>query len=666
MSHKKHLAAIVLLCTAGGFFLAPVGKRITDLLYRYRYLLALLAFVLSIVLKLSGSSMGAWSYVIGAGDPHVLAGMPKLARSDEWGTLTPMILGQAQNAFGAYNRYAPGINGIVVDNFIVYGQPSWDILMLCRPFYWGFLLLGSSYGLSWFWCGRLIALVLSYFELGMLLTDKNKKLSVLLAVCISFSPFLQWWFAVNGLAEMLIFGACILLGTHYLLSVKHNWKKYAVAVGMALCAGGYILTFYPAWMAPLAYSFLPVFVWIVVKKRNQEVLCKKDVLPWGVFFAVFGVSMVYLIATSMDTIRAVLNSVYPGAVTGRGADGRMGILRYPFALFSWVYTGSHMVENTSFICFAPIGFIVAIRAMWKEKKADLLMILLLAAELLLTCHYCLGLPDWLAGILMLQYTNGRRGVQVIGVLRLILLTRALSKTREGMKPVFAIPTAIAATLFAVGMSWWYAEFDPIGQLFPYWDELWQMCVVVVLFAVVFYLLLSCKKAKCMVAVGVACGVVIVSSMWINPIHRGTEVVTENPLYLEIQKKAEEEPEKGWVVVDAYYPANNLPYMAGALCFNTTQTYPNLDRWKMFDPEGTREDIYNRYCHIEAHLGTETDLILEAADRVSVTLDKASLEEMNLKYILTTNGALEEQALSIGVELQQIYQYGGMYVFEIEE
>lgn len=667
LTHKKQLAIILCFCMAGGFLLAPVQKRILSWIYRYRYLLAFLVFVFLLLAKISGSSIGTWYYMIGAGDSHVLAGMPKPVRSDEWGTLTPLILGQEKNLFGEYERYAPGINGITVDNFIVYGQPAWDVLMLFRPFYWGFLLFGSSYGLSWFWCGRLIALIMSYFELGMLLTDKNKKLSVMLSACISFAPFLQWWFAINGLAEMLIFGACILLGTHYLLSVKYSWKKYAVAAGMAMCAGGYILTFYPAWMAPIAYGFLPVFLWIVLKKRKQSLLCKKDILPWMLCILLFAAGMVYLCITSMDTIQAVLHSVYPGGGnTMGGGEGKWWMFKYPFALFSWIYTDSHIVENTSFICFAPLGLILSVWVMVKEKKADFLLILLLAAELFLTWHYCVGFPKWLAKLLLLQYTNGNRGAQVIGPLRLFILVRALSKMKKGMHPVAAMLTAAAASLFAVGMSWGYTQFDPAGCRYEYWDELWQMAAVIFLFAAVFYCLLRFSEKKGMMAVGAACGVVFFSSMWINPIQQGTEVVTENPLYLEIQKRVEAEPQDAWLVVDAYYPVTNLPHMAGAICFNTTQTYPDFERWRLLDTYGIQEDIYNRYCHIEAHLGTEAALKLEALDKISVTLDKASIEEMNIKYILSSDAALGEKAEDLDMKLQQVYGYGGMSIYEVAD
>lgn len=487
----------------------------------------------------------------------------------------------------------------------------------------------------------------------------------MLSVCISFAPFLQWWFAINGLAEMLIFGACILLGTNYLVSVKHSWKKYAVAAGMAMCAGGYILTFYPAWMAPVAYGFLPVFLWIVVKKREQSVLCKKDILPWVLCILLFAAGMIDLCVTSMDTIQAVLNSVYPGAGSGCGGGGRWWLFKYPFALYSWILTGNHMVENSSFICFAPMGLILSIWVMVKEKKADFLMIALLAVELLLTIHYCIGFPNWLANLLLLQYTNGHRGSQVIGPLRLFLLVRALSKMKKGMHPAAAVLTAVAASLFAVGMSWGYTQFESTGQLYPYWEDAWQMGAVILLFAGVFYLLLRFSGKKDMIAVGAVCGVVLLSAMWINPIQQGTEIVTENPLYLEISKRVKEEPDEAWVVIDAHYPATNLPYMAGALCFNTTQTYPNFERWELLDPAGTKEDIYNRYCHIEADLGLDTALELEALDKVLVTLDKESLEAMHIKYVLTTNTALNVEARKLGIDLKQVYQYGGMCIFELE-
>lgn len=45
----------------------------------------------------------------------------------------------------------------------------------------------------------------------MLISDGQKKLSVMLGICVSWAPFIQWWFAINGLVEMLIYGAFLFL-----------------------------------------------------------------------------------------------------------------------------------------------------------------------------------------------------------------------------------------------------------------------------------------------------------------------------------------------------------------------------------------------------------------------------------------------------------------------
>ena len=205
-------------------------KQGVELIYKYRFVLSFLLLIMLVSFKISGSSMGCWKLFLGDGESGIRLGEPRVWRSDEWGTLTPLCFRQQYNTLGAYNRYSQTLGSILTDNMLVYGQPSWDILTLFRPFYWGYLFFGSERGLSWFWCSRLIVLFLSWFELGMLITDGQKKLSVMLSVCVSFAPFLQWWFAINGLVEMLIYGACFVLGSNYLVSHAFNPRKIAVAV----------------------------------------------------------------------------------------------------------------------------------------------------------------------------------------------------------------------------------------------------------------------------------------------------------------------------------------------------------------------------------------------------------------------------------------------------
>lgn len=645
-----------------------------ELIYKYRFVLSFLLLIMLVSFKISGSSMGCWKLFLGDGESGIRLGEPRVWRSDEWGTLTPLCFRQQYNTLGAYNRYSQTLGSILTDNMLVYGQPSWDILTLFRPFYWGYLFFGSERGLSWFWCSRLIVLFLSWFELGMLITDGQKKLSVMLSVCVSFAPFLQWWFAINGLVEMLIYGACFVLGSNYLVSRAFNPRKIAVAVGMAVCAVGYVLTFYPTWMVPVAWGFVPLFLWVVIWKFNRNVLRRVDVVPWLLIFVITAAGLTILAVTSWDVIKAELNSVYPGnAPSSSGGTGLWWMMKYPISLVSRFSMNELIVENSSIICFAPAGFILALWVIIEEKKKDPLLILLLGMNLFLAWYYCVGIPKWLAKILLLSFVNSNRGPQVLGFLRLTLFVRAVALKEKAPKRWLAALAAVISSAIPMRLALGFTKYEPGGLRYEYFDTAEKIVVVWAIIAVVFYLLYRARKSKYTMAVLGVCTVVLASSIWINPVAKGVPEITKSETMQQIRDLVKEDPKAIWLVVDMAYPATNIPAMAGADCLNTTQTYPQKTRWEMLDPEGEYEDIYNRYCHIRASLGSKTMLELVSTDYVEVTLSPEDLKKLNIRYIVSTNDFDEKIAAGTtniftdsGIEFQKYYEgtqlsiYGCVY------
>ena len=645
-----------------------------ELIYKYRFVLSFLLLIMLVSFKISGSSMGCWKLFLGDGESGIRLGEPRVWRSDEWGTLTPLCFRQQYNTLGAYNRYSQTLGSILTDNMLVYGQPSWDILTLFRPFYWGYLFFGSERGLSWFWCSRLIVLFLSWFELGMLITDGQKKLSVMLSVCVSFAPFLQWWFAINGLVEMLIYGACFVLGSNYLVSRAFNPRKIAVAVGMAVCAVGYVLTFYPTWMVPVAWGFVPLFLWVVIWKFNRNVLRRVDVVPWLLIFVITAAGLTVLAVTSWDVIKAELNSVYPGnAPSSSGGTGLWWMMKYPISLVSRFSMNELIVENSSIICFAPAGVILALWVIIKEKKKDPLLILLLGMNLFLAWYYCVGIPKWLAKILLLSFVNSNRGPQVLGFLRLTLFGRAVALKEKAPKRWLAALAAVISSAVPMRLALGFTKYEPGGLRYEYFDTAEKIVVVWAILAVVFYLLYRARKSKYTMAVLGVCTVVLASSIWINPVAKGVPEITKSETMQQIRDLVKEDPKAIWLVVDMAYPATNIPAMAGADCLNTTQTYPQKTRWEMLDQEGECEDIYNRYCHIRASLGSKTMLELVSTDYVEVTLSPEELKKLNIRYIVSTNDFDEKIAAGItniftdsGIEFQKYYEgtqlsiYGCVY------
>lgn len=641
-----------------------------ELIYKYRFVLSFLLLIMLVSFKISGSSMGCWKLFLGDGESGIRLGEPRVWRSDEWGTLTPLCFRQQYNTLGAYNRYSQTLGSILTDNMLVYGQPSWDILTLFRPFYWGYLFFGSERGLSWFWCSRLIVLFLSWFELGMLITDGQKKLSVMLSVCVSFAPFLQWWFAINGLVEMLIYGACFVLGSNYLVSRAFNPRKIAVVVGMAVCAVGYVLTFYPTWMVPVAWGFVPLFLWVVIWKFNRKVLRRVDVVPWLLIFVITAAGLTVLAVTSWDVIKAELNSVYPGnAPSSSGGTGLWWMMKYPISLVSRFSMNELIVENSSIICFAPAGFILALWVIIKEKKKDPLLILLLGMNLFLAWYYCVGIPKWLAKILLLSFVNSNRGPQVLGFLRLTLFVRAVALKEKAPKRWLAVLAAVISSAVPMRLALGFTKYEPGGLRYEYFDTAEKIVVVWAILAVVFYLLYRARKSKYTMAVLGVCTVVLASSIWINPVAKGVPEITKSETMQQIRDLVKEDPQAIWLVVDMAYPATNIPAMAGADCLNTTQTYPQKTRWEMLDKEGEYEDIYNRYCHIRASLGSKTMLELVSTDYVEVTLSPEDLKKLNIRYIVSTNDFDEKIAAGTinifsdsGIEFQKYYEGAQLSIY----
>lgn len=651
-------------------------KCIADVLYQYRFVIAFLLLILLVSLKISGSSMGCWQIFLRDAPDGVRWGTPRAIRSDEWGTLTPLCFRQEYNTLGAYSRYSSTLGTLRTDNMLVYGQPAWDILTVFRPFYWGYLFFGSERGLSWFWCGRLIVLFLSWFELGMLISDGQKKLAVMLAICVSFAPFLQWWFAINGLVEMLIYGACFVLGSNYLVSRAFHPGKIAVAVGMAVCAVGYVLTFYPAWMAPVAWGFVPLFLWVIIWKSKKAVLSKKDIVPWLLVLGITVAGLVLLAVTSWDAIQAELNSVYPGKVAqSTGGFGFWWMMKYPISLLGALNQDNLIVENSSIICFVPSGFLLALWVIFKEKKKDPLLFLLLVMNVFFVWYYCIGIPGWMAKVMLLGFTNANRGPQVLGFLRLTLLVRALSLKEKSPRRIVAFFVAILSSVIPVAMAWGFTQYEPSGLKWEYFNTVWKLVLVWLILAVLFYFLYRTRTRNCMITVIGCCAVVLASSCWINPIMQGTPAITQSETMQVMRDLVKSDPSAIWLTVDLDYPATNIPAMAGADCFNTTQTYPQKERWVTLDEAGEYEEVYNRYCHVAATFGSETSLQLINTDSVRVTLSAEDLKRLKIKYIVSPNtfddklaggtvfGDMENGLPNGGIEFQKRYSGASLTIYE---
>lgn len=642
-------------------------KKIGEFLYRYRYLLSGVLFVFLILFEVHGSSIGFWqNYFENSGIiPDILIGVPQGIRSDEWAVNTPMMLSQYFNYTGLFPYYSETIRGATTDAFIVYGQPVRDLAIIFRPFHWGYLFLSPAKGLSFFWTGRIIALFLTAFEFGMLLTKKNKTLSLAYASLITWAPIVQWWFAINGLVEMLVFGQlAILLIALYMNTADYRWRCLYGLIVM-ICAGGYVLTFYPAWQVPLAYVFLALFIGVVLENWKNFKWGKWDIAILISVILLLGIGMVYIFSKSFDTVASLMGTVYPGSRFETGGGQLSRLLLYPgnlFFLFASKVPFSNVCELAVFFDFFPVGILLSLWILLKEKKRDVYLILLLVLNAVFLLWCFAQWPDWLAKISLLSYTQADRAFLAVGILNILLLIRSLALIKTPFSKWATLLGAgfmgITITLLSAGI---YKGYIPADTK--------MILILIPILSLSFFFIFNGSKvwAQKSFLIMSLC-IVFISGMFVNPVTRGLDAIYGQDIVKEIS--AINEKENGlWIVdggSDAGFPINNIPLMVGAPTINSTNVYPNLERWHLLDPDKSDEGIYNRYAHISIKIQEdepESTFELMYADQFTVNLNVSDLERLDVKFVLTKRDLSEFSDESIN--FTELTRANGFIVYELQ-
>ena len=205
-----------------------------------------------------------------------ILGESKGIRSDEWAVNTPLSFSQNMDDEKTLPYTSSIVRGTDTDMYTVIHAPVLDILTIGKPFTIGYLF-GNTAGLSFWWYGRLIALMLVSFEFCMIITNKKKLISLCGMLMISFAPAVQWWFS-NFLPDLLIFGQLAIVMIVKFIEATNLKTKILTAIGFGISGVAYIFSFYPAWMIPFGYIFLAIFIWVIWQHRKTYKINKRDVI----------------------------------------------------------------------------------------------------------------------------------------------------------------------------------------------------------------------------------------------------------------------------------------------------------------------------------------------------------------------------------------------------
>lgn len=611
-----------------------------DFVYKYRYYLAIILLIICVVFELNGSSIGCWNQFLNTGveKTNEIFGKSRRVRADEWATFTPMMFSQK---FDGFHWFSNILGGGGTDVFLIYALPVLNLMQIFRPFQIGFLFLSLSKGLSFFWMSRLIFLFLISFDFGMLISNRKKLLALAYSFMVTFSPMIQWWFAINGSVEIILFGElAIVLLDKYLLD--NNFKhRVAYLFGLIVSAGGYILVFYPAWQVPAFYVFLFVAIWVFIKDFKEIKISRKDIISISIALIVFILCMTYILVRSYDTLKTILNTVYPGGRVERGGKTIAPSYKWVSNIFlPYKDVLLKMDQSTSSAMFGlfPIGIILSIYNLIVNKNKDKLTICLLISYAILFGYSYIGFPEILAKITMLGRSTAYRAYFGTGFLDIVLLLRALSTNEKSVK---LIPAIIISGIVS-GILVYYAKMDE----YVYITKKMLIAMIIMCTYLFFFVLrISSKYSKALFSIGVIF-VVLMAGATVNPLRYGVTDITESPI-LQAVKRVNSEENGIWLVTDMPYPIPEYLVMAGVPLINSTNTYPFLERWKMFDEEGKYEDIYNRYAHIRIYIvsseeeyinenGTYTNDKFEQTtnDSFKMYILPDELKKLNIKYVFS--------------------------------
>ncbi|MDD2980163.1 MAG: hypothetical protein PHN80_09350 [Hespellia sp.] len=626
------------------------GNKIGEFVYRYRFFIAVCFFVICVILELNGSSIGLFSAFLGGTDDTVL-GMSRGIRSDEWAVSTPMMLSQYQNSTGVFPYFSNTVRAASTDMFLVYGQPVANVAIIFRPFYWGYLFLSQGKGLAFFWCGRYIALFVVTFEFAMLITKKKKDLSVIMAMLVLFAPVVQWWFAINGFVEMLIFAQFSIILLHYYMK-EDNWKlRILYVLGILISAGGFILTIYPAWEVPMCYVILGLIIWTIWENYKSCTMTKKDWLIISFGIIIFLILMAYIFIKSSGTIKSVTGTVYPGKRSETGG-GMLGSLFYYISNIWYAMTGEHGLignapESAHFIDFFPVCYVPPFILFFREKKKDKLLLILTALCLFLGSYSVFGFPDVLAKISLLSNSQSSRAVIIFGFCNLLLMIRALSLLE---KPFSRISSCIFSAI-VMGVGLLVCRETNVS----FFRSKMVIVLTVVIFCFAFYFLLRYPKklAKSGLLVTILV-IAVLSGFLVNPIRQGVGELYSVPSISAISEVCEDNPGTVWAVEGERIPYINAGILCGAPTINSTNVYPDNERWKEIDKTGKYEKVYNRYAHIVIDIKKSGEAEFEKTfeDEFRVHLTLSDLKKLGVDYIFTKNDLGEKETQNERVELQK--------------
>lgn len=306
----------------------------------------------------------------------------------------------------------------------------------------------------------------------------------------------------------------------------------------------------------------------------------------------------------------------------------------------------------------PIGIIISIIAMIKNKKIDLPIILLEIVNVFLSIYIILGFPEIISKLTLMGNTVPERAFIAIGFIDILVLIRGITISEKTPKLwISLLITVLSGAFITIGAK--IENRTYINKIMAL-----QMCLIIA-YLFFFCLRYKAKFGKIFLSIGIII-TMFLAGFRVNPILKGTDIIYDTELIKSIQKIQAEESGK-WITSNIGFPVANYVLMAGVPVINSTNTYPNMERWRLLDKEGKYEDLYNRYAHINIGITASEDdfedkFYLNQPDTFTVILLPEDLKTLDVKYIATIQ--MLDQYNTDEIQFEVVGSSAGIIIYKV--
>lgn len=612
---------------------------------------AALVAILTLV-NVSGSSVSV--YEISAGKTPSEAGLSygqaRPVRSDEWLVRTPWLMNQVDNGLPSTTASGIGLHDVSVVGDI----PAMSLDILVRPHHISSWFLSADRALAAEWWTWHFIMAVGVFALLYSVT-RRAGIASGAGVILALSPSTQWWVAPGTFTTV---GYGSFAAAFFIMALNHEKRRsrfiFAALAGWAFSC--FVCTLYVPWMITTMVIVGLIVLGVIVEKVSSSTVKRQElgrILVAAIVFCAFAVPLILSFALRhFDAMQAVSGTVYPGqrAAERGGTLNPATIFGAPFDYNAFdtqtvTVNGTNQSENSSGVIYL-IPVIVALfgltatrhRILHNQVSAALFSCL--TAGIALLSWAILPLPSYVGRFLLLDRVPPGRlppALAFVSVVVLALFVCFLSAENLRLQRRVA---AISVMTFSFVQLWAAGQYRLDQSII----DMWKPVLITAVLASAIYVSFQGRPR---IGFSVLLCFGVMQFVHINPIQVGADPLLKNPvssLVHQVEKSLGSDI--GWLTLGGDVYLRGSIEATGARLVSGISRYPNDESWRILDPQGLYEDVWNRYAHLAfeaGELGSDPVMSTPQADVVYVTVDPCDtrLKQLGVDVIVTQDFELSE-------------------------